>query len=352
MKTTFMRKLDELNAFSGLADVLHNKKITDKDRIKAKSLFIEGLIRFLELYGNNEIGNVEVDIRKVALWVNSCAFENKDVLEFTNLNRVYKYIENCLYNNIPLFRFLKLSKYQFNLMENAHREQMYKDYETDCETYPCLKCIWYNIRETPFGNLDNCYIKDNPIKNGYGYGSRGKFYIARHKNCKYCTTLTNIPSVITESKYFGHFSGISQEDIERARKKLKTKIDNLDNSTIPISISESEYVSLDYINNDGVLTDLLRVFNYKKTKTELLHQLRQAILLECFIKFMDIYAETEIGNNYYANITNITKYVYKNYVNLRFTSIRQAYEMIENLITADFNDKGKLIKSFVKYKDK
>ena len=75
-------------------------KITNKDKIKAKSLFIEGLIRFLELYGNNEIGNVEVDIRKIALWVNSCAFENKDVLEFTNLNKVYKYIENCLYNNI------------------------------------------------------------------------------------------------------------------------------------------------------------------------------------------------------------------------------------------------------------
>ena len=62
MKTTFMRELDELNAFSGLANVLHNKKITNKDKIKAKSLFIEGLIRFLELYGNNEIGNVEVDI--------------------------------------------------------------------------------------------------------------------------------------------------------------------------------------------------------------------------------------------------------------------------------------------------
>lgn len=62
-----MRELDELNTFSGLANVLHNKEITDKDKIKAKSLFIEGLIRFLELYGNNEIGNVEVDIRKIAL---------------------------------------------------------------------------------------------------------------------------------------------------------------------------------------------------------------------------------------------------------------------------------------------
>ena len=346
-----MRELDELNAFSELANVLHNKEITDKDKIKAKSLFIEGLIRFLELYGNNEIGNVEVDIRKITLWVNSCAFENKDVLELTNLNKVYKYIENCLYNNIPLFRFLKLDKYQYNLMENAHKEQLYKDYEKDCETYPCLKCIWYDVRETPFGNFDDCYISDNPIKNSYGYGARGKFYIARHKNCKYCTTLTDIPSAITKSEYFESHIGITSKDIERAREKLKTKIDNLDNSTIPISISESEYVSLDYVNTD-VMSDLFRVFNYKKSKTELLYELRQAILLECFIKFMDIYAETEIGNNYYANITNITKYVYKNYRELKFTSVQQAYEIVENLIINDFNDSSKLIKSFVKYKDK
>ena len=39
MKTTFMRELDELNAFSGLANVLHNKKITDKDKIKDKRAY-------------------------------------------------------------------------------------------------------------------------------------------------------------------------------------------------------------------------------------------------------------------------------------------------------------------------
>ena len=44
-----MRELDELNAFSGLANVLHNKKITDNDRIKAKSLFIKIFSRILRL---------------------------------------------------------------------------------------------------------------------------------------------------------------------------------------------------------------------------------------------------------------------------------------------------------------
>ena len=50
---------DELNAFSGLADVLHNKKITDKDRIKAKSLFIKIFSRILRLI---EVGD-ELSIR-------------------------------------------------------------------------------------------------------------------------------------------------------------------------------------------------------------------------------------------------------------------------------------------------
>lgn len=358
-----MNRLDELNAFGELTSMVYEKELTDKDKIKAKSLFIEGLIRFLELYGNNEIGNVEVDIRKIALWVNSPSFENQDTIWFTNLNKVYKYIENCLYNNIPLFRFLKLSKYQYKLMENTHREQLYNDYKKDCEIYPCLKCVWYSINESPFGSFENCTISDNIVKtksHSLSYRCHTRFSKGRHKKCRYCTTLEHIPNVITDSKYYNRSIGITDDDISRARSVLQHKINNLDNSTIPIHISESEYVPLDFDSHkedededkwNKLGIELGRLFNNKKSKQELLDELRQAILIECLIKFMDIYAETEIGNNHYANITNIAKYVYKNYKKFNFTSVAQAYDMIEGLMINDFNDNSKLINSFVKYKD-
>lgn len=74
-----MVELDGFNEFSMVGSMLNGKKLTSHQILERKFLYIEGLIRFLELYAQNEIGNAEVDIEKVALWVNSPYFENVDI---------------------------------------------------------------------------------------------------------------------------------------------------------------------------------------------------------------------------------------------------------------------------------
>ena len=69
------------------------------------------------------------------------------------------------------------------------------------------------------------------------------------------------------------------------------------------------------------------------------------MFLEAMIKFVEIYAQTEIGNDYYADISKIAKYVSN--IEFNFTTRDQIYKNLEELT---INDPDK-IKTFVKSKD-
>ena len=80
-------------------------------------------------------------------------------------------------------------------------------------------------------------------------------------------------------------------------------------------------------------------------KEELKTNLRKAIFLECMIRFVEIYAQTELGSDYCADISKIAEYVENNIYNLSFISIENAYKIIEDKIIDGFN-----VKSFCKCK--
>lgn len=188
-----MSFLTDSNYETGAFDsFLHKKKLTPYMKQKRKFLYLEGLIRFLELYANNEIGNVEVDIEKVSLWINSPQFENIDLYKVTSIEAVFRMLENDLYNNIPLFRFLRLSEYQQRIFETEHRERLLSDFEADCKKYPCLACIWYHREDTSLGQLSQCRCPKDEINHRFSSRVSGYHRIERNTRCKYITTVDNV----------------------------------------------------------------------------------------------------------------------------------------------------------------
>lgn len=62
--------------------------------------------------------------------------------------------------------------------------------------------------------------------------------------------------------------------------------------------------------------------------------LQKGLFLECMIKFIEIYAQTELGSDYIADISKIAKWV-ENYSGrvtnvFKFQSREEIYEYLEN----------------------
>ena len=330
-----MIELDTLNELSKIGAIIHNtKELSNEELCKRKFLYIEGLIRFLELYACNEIGETEVDIEKVALWVNSPYFENVDIYHIKTINDVYKSLTDDLIEyNIPLYRFLKLDENKLALLEKSHRNQLLQEYIKDSEIYPCLKCIWYSMTQTDFGPLSKCRCPKEEISNNWSFSRKSYFDITNKENinCKYITTIDNVDKFIDKYLSKIKISIHKDEYVNKANKykqELIDKINNLDNSYIPIVIPDA-YSNL-LSEKIDVLKDLGRLFGNKQSKTDMQLNLRRAIVLEVMIKFVEIYAQTELGNNYRADISKIAKYVYSN--KFSFTSKEEIYTQIENMI--------------------
>lgn len=347
-----MFELDGFNEFSMIGSILNEQTLSKYQIQKRKFLYIEGLIRFLELYGQNEIGNVEVDIEKIALWVNSPYFENVDIYKITSIDNVYEILsKDIIERNVPLYRFLKLTPYQLNILEKEHRENLIKSFYEDADRYPCLKCIWYTTSLTQFGQLSKCRLPED-IKNGSRFRSVREGYhditTEKHRNCKHITTIENYEQFIDNFVQDRTYSliGFDSEDRIKSRmseyiKEFRDKLDYMDNSYIPMFVNDSE--KTDIAEEDDPLSDLGRAFGNKIPKTEMRRNLRFAIFLEAMIKFVEIYAQTELGTDFIADISNIARYI-DNYLKderselFKFKKESEIYDYLENITieNADF----------------
>lgn len=338
-------ELDSSNDFSQIGVMLNNtKELSSTQILERKFMYIEGLIRFLELYAQNEIGEVEVDIEKISLWVNSAYFENVDIYRITSIEAVYEMLtEDLIEKNIPLYRFLKLDNYKLALFEKEHHEQLIRDFDKDCTNYQCLKCIWYSVELTNFGKCSKCLLDTEAITGKYHVYRRGYHNIEdeKNRNCKYVTTIDNydefMDKYVLNNPHIKNFGRCNKNDLiasaEKCRKAWIEKLDNLDNSYIPVCVPDIYKMLLS--EEVDVLEDLGRAFRGKLEKSEMQCNLRRAIFLEAMIKFIEIYAQTEIGSDYIASISKIAKYV--NSSDLKFKSVDEIYEHLENMVYDGFD---------------
>lgn len=335
-----MSLIDE-NLFPQAAVMIHDGiEISDERKAEIKAIFIEGLVRFLSIYAETEIGEgIQIDITKVALHVNSARFENDDLYCIESIDDVYRLLEQLTITGLPIWRFLRLTDYQKRIFESGYSELLVSAKMKAAAERPCYGCIWFDESETPFGMLRKCRKPETEFEI-YRRGGIDPDIITE---CKWCTTLDKIPDEI--KKLLDFYRIRFMNSVESARNNFRRKL-NEDPFRIPKELSDDENVDLETYY-DPIL-DLVCAFRSHKTKTGRQTEIRRAMYIEGMIRFFEIYAQCEVGNGYIADIKNIALYVNElESSEIRFIkSYEDVYGDLEEKIINGFN-----VKKFIKYDD-
>ena len=294
----------DANLYDTAAVMLHDgEELSDNEKAKRKALFLEGLIRFLDIYAQTEIGDgIELDIIKIALHINSPAFENDDLYAISSLNDIYSLCETLTLAGLPIWRFLKLSAYQQKIFETSYEKYLLQIREKQKDICPCFNCVWYRTLETPFGILETCAKPE--IERSFERKSAHD--VRKIKNCKWQTTLDKIPDIIEQLQPKDYLTKQRKEEflraIEPAREKFRKNLIK-DDFRIPKELSETELISLE--KQYDALEDLGQAIQNKRTYSERQTELRKAMYLESMIRFFEQYALCELGSNYIADISKL-----------------------------------------------
>ena len=340
-------QIDDANVFEPFAARLYGKKeLKENTKLKRKFLYMEGLIRFLNLYCQNELGSGKVDIQKVCLWVNSPWFENHMLWSLRNIYDVYRYLERDILNNVPLYRLLDISDHLRELLEKDHIETLQQEMMQEAEKYPCLKCIWYNNQMISLGALSSC---DRPTSRGEIRPHRsGYLEIHRVHSCRYCTTMDAVPEKIKKMDNAKRYGSTIEQCIAVCRDRWQKKYEALDNSVIPSSFETMDLAQMKKQIEEMPFADLGRAFNSKQTYADMYRNLQEAVVLEAMIEFIEIYAKTELGSNYIADIAKIAETTYKmrRQKAMHFSSKEEVYAWLEERILS-----GEDMTKYCKYEE-
>lgn len=336
--------LNNANIFLQAAEMIHKNKITKEQKLLIKAMFIEALIDFTNIYAQIEIGDsIEMDLQKISLYVNSPIFENEDVFYIKNIEDIYKRLEFEVLNGLPLWRFLKLTKYQNKIFEGMYSQTL-KDIKDKKEKLsPCYTCVWYNKFHTDFGTIEECK-KSSWLERNFGSRSEGCLEPEKVKHCKFHTTLENVPDM---SKYREFERNKILRDVEYARERFNRNIEKLEDIyMIPEKMNNEDMINLE--KDIDIWEDFGRAYRNKRTITERKKEIRMAMYLEGMYRFFECYAKMEIGNEFVPNVKEIVLYIdnlQENKLNT-IMNIEDVYTDIENLILSGYD-----IQRFVKKED-
>lgn len=338
---------DILNWCPQAADILHDTELSDEEKSKRKGIFLEGLIRFLDIYTQTEIAEgIELDITKIALHINSSVFENDDLYAIESIEDVYRLCESLAIAGLPLWRFCKLNDFQSMMLEKQYKELLKEINEVGIKNKCCYNCIWYDEIETFLGTLYKC----NKPRTDFSWHNyeREAFDPEETKVCKWHTSLDDIPDCVNDLE---DMPGILQRNelkenflnsIAPAREKYRKKLEK-DNYRIPQFLPEDEQI--DVSTEYESLSDIGRIMNGKRGKIEMQQDIRRAMYTEGMIRFFGLYAECELGTGFVADITNISQWLDKQ-ENAFFDFVKSyddVYNDLENKIINGF-DVNKFIK--------
>lgn len=341
---------DILNWCPQAADILHDTELSDEEKSKRKGIFLEGLIRFLDIYTQTEIAEgIELDITKIALHINSSVFENDDLYAIESIEDVYRLCESLAIAGLPLWRFCKLNDFQSMMFERQYKKLLKEIINKESKNKCCYNCIWYNEVETFLGTLYEC----NKPRTDFNWDSHRRKYFDpdETKVCEWYTSLDQVPDcannledmpgILQRHKLRENFFGA----IEPAREKYKKKLEK-DNFRIPQFLPEDEQI--DVSKEYEPLSDIGRIMGNKRGRIEMQQDIRRAMYTEGMIRFFGLYAECEMGSGFIANIANISQWLDKK-ENSFFDFIKSyddVYNDLENKIINGFD-----VDQFVKWDD-
>lgn len=121
----------------------------------------------ISIFGQTEVGTSEVDVKALADYLASDKFF-VDMFDYNieDIDGIDLYITNLIENGFPVWRFLKISNWTKNMLEQSFTEECEEELKEMQKTYCCLSCNYYMVKDTPYGLLIRCTNKD--CKHYYG----------------------------------------------------------------------------------------------------------------------------------------------------------------------------------------
>ena len=326
--------IDDNSMYRNLNSMIRPQNTDDK-KLFVKSLFMEGLINFLEIYAESELfSGIEINLPLVSLYINSQEFENVDCSYINSIEDVYEILEAETLMGLPIWRFLILSTYQKNILESQY-EKFLKDNEKYIrETYPCKRCVYFEELNTPFGYLSRCKQDE--------WSRAESVEWTKILKCKKKIGLDFDTESIERTKpYTARRIKSLKESLERkinnesikTLDKYKVTLDDLKDCEISLEVSKEDKES-------EIWKDFGAALANKRTSTERRLEYKKAIILSSFIKFINLYIETEIGSAFKVNLYEVLKYIENEGITLKFTSEEEFYKNLEEMLiqnTLDLN---------------
>lgn len=124
-----------------------------------KYLFLEAMIRFAEIFGNENLGACEVDIAKIISYAETEQFKFVTGWDCNTLEDYYKLIENMVLDGFPIWHFLKLSDWTKNILDQEFRKEVEKAMKVEQlekQKYKCYNCEYFSEHRTSLGILYKC----------------------------------------------------------------------------------------------------------------------------------------------------------------------------------------------------
>jgi hypothetical protein len=164
------------------AAILNNKRPPSERKLEEqRAMFLEGYIRFAEIFAQNELGSMEIDIAKLALYVFSPEFKYQMTYQIKNIDDVFKIIEEDILNGMPIWRYFKCSKRIMQIFEDTFRRDTEEEEQKIKEKYMCKRCKHLQEKYHDLGHYCVCRSRQREYK----LGRSGYHDYTKIEDCKY-----------------------------------------------------------------------------------------------------------------------------------------------------------------------
>lgn len=160
--------------------------------VDVKYIYLECFIKFVEIYGQNELGNCEVDIAKLGHYCEDMFFHLKH-FRLSSIEEIYKNIEQKILDSFPIWEYLKVSDWTKDMLKrNFQDEQINKEKELK-EKYICYRdCAYFNRKNTSLGPIERCHYQEEDLSDPVSrFRNKRRFSLTREelfeplKNCNF-----------------------------------------------------------------------------------------------------------------------------------------------------------------------
>ncbi len=140
-----------------MSAILNGKRPPSERKLEEqRAMFLEGYIRFAEIFAQSELGDMEIDIAKLAMYIFSPEFKYQLTYQINNIDDVYKIIEEDILNGMPIWRYFKCSKSAMQILEDTFKRDVEEEERKIREKYICKRCKYLKEKYLDLGYTCKC----------------------------------------------------------------------------------------------------------------------------------------------------------------------------------------------------